>query len=583
MTTANAAIVFEPTAFDGAQKELKGRHVAGASFLDGFVRYADVERFVELPLRRDHAASFETKIADLQAALTPDRIRPAQGLAPGDLDGVAGVGTLFSPDPTLTQFAWSRRHVGQRAYSICGITHTISSAAVQQQLADYLTAPMQPWDALICTSTAVRAAAVRVQETFADYLEARIGARPPQPMQMPVIPLGTDVETYRARGEDAQARSTLRARLGVGDDDVLMLFFGRLAFHAKAHPVPMFLAMQRAQARLGHSKGRLHLLMTGQFANIHQETAFRSAVAGACPDVPVHFIYGSPGPEAWASWAAADVFLSLSDNIQESFGITPVEAMAARLPCVVSDWNGCKDTVADGVTGIRAASWFGQAPIGAGMARAYDSEAWTYDHFVGGTCLVTSVDVDQTAEALTRLAADPDLRRTLGDAGYERARSVFDWSAIIPQYQALWADLAERRGTAGEIAPPVRHAVNPALADPTATFQDFPTHRLSADALVGPCDGAPSLDWLFGEKSATFRSDLLLPRDRIQAMVDLVAAGPCAVSEVLQVFSGAEAPKAVRSVLWLAKFGVLSLRPAESGAASEAATDEQLAPDQAAS
>ena len=51
------------------------------------------------------------------------------------------------------------------------------------------------------------------------------------------------------------------------------------------------------------------------------------------------------------AWAAADVFISLADNAQEAFGLTPLEAMAASLPCIVSDWNGYRDTVRDGVDG----------------------------------------------------------------------------------------------------------------------------------------------------------------------------------------------------------------------------------------
>ena len=42
---------------------------------------------------------------------------------------------------------------------------------------------------------------------------------------------------------------------------------------------------------------------------------------------------------------AANIFISLSDNIQETFGLTVIEAMAAELPCIVSDWNGYKDLI----------------------------------------------------------------------------------------------------------------------------------------------------------------------------------------------------------------------------------------------
>ena len=45
------------------------------------------------------------------------------------------------------------------------------------------------------------------------------------------------------------------------------------------------------------------------------------------------------------AYAAADIFVSLSDNIQETFGLTPVEAMAAGLPVVASDWDGYRETI----------------------------------------------------------------------------------------------------------------------------------------------------------------------------------------------------------------------------------------------
>ena len=50
-------------------------------------------------------------------------------------------------------------------------------------------------------------------------------------------------------------------------------------------------------------------------------------------------------PVRWA----ADLFVSLADNPQETFGITPLEAMAAELPCLVSDWDGYRDTVTNDV------------------------------------------------------------------------------------------------------------------------------------------------------------------------------------------------------------------------------------------
>ena len=51
-------------------------------------------------------------------------------------------------------------------------------------------------------------------------------------------------------------------------------------------------------------------------------------------------------------WHAADLVVSLVDNIQETFGLVIVEAMASGLPVVATDWNGYRDLVVDGETGF---------------------------------------------------------------------------------------------------------------------------------------------------------------------------------------------------------------------------------------
>ena len=79
------------------------------------------------------------------------------------------------------------------------------------------------------------------------------------------------------------------------------------------------------------------------------------------------------------AWAGADVFCSLSDNIQETFGIVPIEAMAAGLPVVVSDWDGYKDTVRHGVDGFRIPTCMPQAGLATDLALRHALEVDTYD------------------------------------------------------------------------------------------------------------------------------------------------------------------------------------------------------------
>ena len=112
----------------------------------------------------------------------------------------------------------------------------------------------------------------------------------------------------------------------------------------------MYSALQAAAKLTGK---RILLLECGWHANDYIREAFGQAANYVCPDVQVKTMDGRDVKTKMRCWASADIFCSLSDNIQETYGIAPVEAMAAALPAVISDWDGYKDTVRDGKDGFR--------------------------------------------------------------------------------------------------------------------------------------------------------------------------------------------------------------------------------------
>ena len=140
------------------------------------------------------------------------------------------------------------------------------------------------------------------------------------------------------------------------ENDVLVLWLGRLSYFEKAYPQGMLIALQKAFLLCGR---RLHFVMAGWFpgGDVDQRRYEESARSYA-PDVPVHFLDGKNPEVVRCCWSAADVFLSLVDNPQETFGLAPVEAMAAGIPVVVSDWDGYRYTVSDGVEGFRIPTLF---------------------------------------------------------------------------------------------------------------------------------------------------------------------------------------------------------------------------------
>ena len=178
-----------------------------------------------------------------------------------------------------------------------------------------------------------------------------------------------------------------------------------------------------------------------------------------------------------SAWRAADIFVSLSDNIQETFGLTPVEAMAAGLPCVVSDWNGYKDTVADGETGFRIPTTTIGPGAGIDIADRHAAGIDSYDQMIGITSLATAVDVDACADAIARLAGDAALRApSWARRRSARARRLYDWRAVVAAYQDLWSELAELRAASPGLALRGRgEAARTDVPDPFAVYRHYAT------------------------------------------------------------------------------------------------------------
>src|SRR5215813_850034 len=348
---------------------------------------------------------------------------------------LAEAGLLYRPDPMIATQAWHRlQYANPNSYSLCGITHTTATHAVMGVLTGMLVAPLEDWDAVICTSRAVRDSVKVLVESQSEYLRERVGATRLSLPQLPVIPLGVHCSDF-IFSEDQRQRA--RQALGITREETVVLFVGRLSFHAKAHPAAMYMAAEACS-----SVARITLIQAGWFANARIESAFRHDASVLCPSVRCLYVDARQKEPRSKTWAAADVFISASDNIQETLGLTPIEAMAAGLPVIVSDWDGYRDTVRHGTDGFRIPTLSMPPGSGSGLADGYDLGIYNYDYYCGYNSQLVAVDIHDLSSALRTLVCEPSIRRGMGRAGRKRAREEFDWTVVFNRYQALWKDLA---------------------------------------------------------------------------------------------------------------------------------------------
>ncbi|HEY3948959.1 glycosyltransferase family 4 protein [Phenylobacterium sp.] len=548
----NAAILLHPDAFETDRPRLLGRHAAGESFLRGFLRHAEVDRFYFWRGRNIDAATLEAAVRALEPI-----DKPIRWFADFDRPQLHEVGVVALPGPNLDTEAWARRPFGGGAYSLCGLTHTTATARTMTTLANFLIAPVEPHDALICTSRAVRASVEAQLEGVRDYLASEYpGPRRRGEPLLATIPLGINTEQFETRPAD---RKAWRERLDIPEDAVVALYVGRFNAVEKMNPALMALSLERAAQRCAQ---RLVWVNAGWASQEDQAEAYHAAVRALCPSVGYRVVDGRPADVRFSIWSVADLFISFSDNIQESFGLTPVEAMAAGLPSVVTDWDGYRDTVRDGEDGFRIDTAAPAPGSGFDMAYWHAHDWWTYPAYVGSVAQLTAIDLDQAADAIAALAANPELRRAQGERAKARAKAVFDWSAIIPQYQALWAEQTARRQAAAS-APPA--ANDPFRPDPFTLFAAYPTRHLAATWRAAVPAGMtwPVAAARLAGPLAAFGAMNRPTLQEAEEIVAWLAEQPgLAVAEIAARFPANRRNAITRGLLWLARFGVIALTPA---------------------
>lgn len=555
-----AAIYYHPEAYTTSGPKLMGRNAAGESFLKGYLKHSQASEFWVQVQKPEHGQHFA------QTAKAMDRPQAVKVVEAANLSALHKVGTVYYPGPGIGEHAQHRAMAGagfsnpHTAWSLCGITHTTSSAGAMDALAELITAPVQSWDAVICTSTAVKDNVQRLLQAQVNYLQERLGVSKLVLPLLPVIPLGIHTQDF-VYSQDQKAKA--RQSLGADANTLVVLFMGRLSFHAKAHPLAMYQALQTAAQQVAQTGQKIMLVECGWHANDFIQKAYQDAAQLACPSVQVRTLDGRLAEHRQTAWAGADVFCSLSDNIQETFGIVPIEAMAAGLPVVVSDWDGYKDTVRHGTDGFRIATCMPDAGLGGDLALRHALQVDTYDMYCGHTCSMVSVDIEATAQAFVQLAESAELRQRMGQAGKERAQSVYDWSVIIAQYEDLWQQQTQLRLAAQSKAPQAQLAQAwPARLDPFQAFAAYPSSVLKPTTQLALVDASADLamarvNQYKGLAMVNFAKWVLPSDSEIAAVLQLAESGPCTAQALVQGVAADRQAFVFRALVWLMKLGVL--------------------------
>lgn len=350
------------------------------------------------------------------------------------------------------------------------MTFTFHGISEQHLLLDtflpMLTFPFRSYDAILCTSEAVLCTIQRILDRLIKEPALSAFVKTPPMIRLEKVHLGVDVNYFRPMD-----KGKARQRLSISQDAFVILWFGRFSSAHKADLLPLFLVFKRLIKHFPEKQ--LLLLLAGCSGSDPNLQEFYTQIDSCGIGSHVHVILNQDIPDRAELYNACDVFTSPADNIQETFGLTPVEAMACGIPQVVSDWDGYRDTVSEGETGfLIPTAWTSCLddlkdrdflPLN-GVQRS--------ELYASLSSRSVAVDMDAFEEKLCILIREPELRRRMSEASRNRALEHFSLQSTVAQTEEIWNNL-------NQIAKADTSFQKMNILDLCDDFQLYPTQMLA--------------------------------------------------------------------------------------------------------
>jgi glycosyltransferase involved in cell wall biosynthesis len=430
-----------------------------------------------------------------------------------------------------------RNHYALEAFPVTAVIHSLNDRSASVDSCKLVKAPLQSYDTIVCTSEAGREV-MRKKLERVSLLEQCV----PFNGLLEKIPLGVDVTTGQSLD-----REQCRQQFGIGTDDQVLLYLGRMSPVTKADLYPLLVVFNRLLQRqikplklilaggISEKELTLHRLMIEEFELQQQVLLLDNFDPKLKPLI----------------YCAADICVAPSDNIQETFGLSIIEAMAYRLPVVASDLSGYKELVEHGVTGFRArTTWIDQFDLES-MDEVVDTE--TLQLLLAQSMVI---DLDEMEDFIDQLLQSATLRETMGIAGHKRAAQSYDWHVVVKQYETLWDGLKQQAVTTGVTNTSEALFSN----DYLKTFSHYPSVIFSPNMVVSlTSEGQGALQTLQLPAMHVGCSMSLDMPWLSDALGHLATVSTAVSAQSLFDQFGDDASKGRFSLLWAAKYGLVRL------------------------
>jgi glycosyltransferase involved in cell wall biosynthesis len=441
---------------------------------------------------------------------------------------------FYSSGIYISPIGQARRATGT-LFPICSLSHALDIPLISQFMPGALLASDKR-DTIITSSLAGK----RVLESFLsrsrELLGERMGTQAPDVTQrIEVIPLGvnTDEIAPKDRGE---ARNLLR----IPSDALILLYLGRLSEEHKADIEPLLVVLRALVTR---SKN-VTLLIAGHDHNAGYIGELEAIASQLGVRNNVRFLINFQEFLKPYIYSASDIFVAPSDNIQETFGIAILEAMACGLPVVASDWSGYRELVVHNHTGFLVPTLWNKSTTNRVSQQNQFLSDEARRHMLSQQTVVVPSELYGHLE---RLISNPDLRRDFGHEGLARVRQEFSWQAVVKLHEALWDDL-----WAGLNVDEARQ--KRLVDDLDFSFGHFATCPLDPDSIITRSSLRDDIDYALRSHPSRPGYDMI-DQVELRRVWERTILGPTSVRQLLRD----RIVKDTTTIAWLLKKGFLSI------------------------
>lgn len=360
-----APYLHEDTVSSSIKDVVFGRNIACRQLIKAFATHTKpneiISYFIEWKLTGDKEKAFEY----IWGKKDLDDIRRKMKHA-GDLSTVKNylLECVFILDPNVGDIARHRSlYNNEKEFSILGIVHSIHTLTSHQRIRSMITENLHPWDALICTSNASKKLVDRLMQRHLEEICNKFEFTQKEFLKMqkklpltPIIPLAgpcdinIDSEEL-SRNYRYKAKKKSRQFLKISENSFVLISVGRLSHFNKANPSILVSTLEKLAEK--YAETEFLLILAGTFDSQYSSECYEE-LAKTCKRFKIIFLGGTQSLtdyEIQEAIKSSDIFISIADNPQETFGLSLLNALVAGTPIIASDWSGYKDIISNGFNG----------------------------------------------------------------------------------------------------------------------------------------------------------------------------------------------------------------------------------------